>query len=214
MSTAHSHSPSVVHGSAPQDLVHGARSRDHLSDHEYDGIREYDNPTPGWWHLIFIGSVFFSIMYIAYYHFSPIAWSIEKAWQAEQNAEVKRLFAGKVLTPDEAGILAVAADEPLMQYAAGTFQTNCAACHAKDGGGINGVNLTDDHYKNIKKIPDFYTVITNGANNGAMPSWRTNFSDNERVLLAAYVMKLRGTTPASAKPPEGEVLPPFPKPTK
>jgi hypothetical protein len=88
------------------------------------------------------------------------------------------------------------------------------AAHAKDGGGINGVNLTDDHYKNVKKVPDFFTVITNGANNGAMPAWRTNFSDNERVLLAAYVMNLRGTKPASARPPEGEVLPPFPKPTK
>ncbi|MFN9977437.1 MAG: cbb3-type cytochrome c oxidase N-terminal domain-containing protein, partial [Phycisphaerae bacterium] len=64
MSTAHSNTPTVVHGSARQDLVHGARARDHLSDHEYDGIREYDNPTPGWWHLIFIGSVFFSIMYV------------------------------------------------------------------------------------------------------------------------------------------------------
>ncbi|MFN7337509.1 MAG: cbb3-type cytochrome c oxidase N-terminal domain-containing protein, partial [bacterium] len=28
-----------------------------ILDHEYDGIREFDNPTPGWWHAIFFASV-------------------------------------------------------------------------------------------------------------------------------------------------------------
>ena len=27
---------------------------DPFTDHEYDGIREYDNPTPDWWVAIFI----------------------------------------------------------------------------------------------------------------------------------------------------------------
>ena len=27
-----------------------------LTDHEYDGIREYDNPCPTWWHMIFLGT--------------------------------------------------------------------------------------------------------------------------------------------------------------
>ncbi len=205
MTTLSSHA-SHAHGGAA-DRHQSA----HLLDHEYDGIREYDNPTPGWWHLIFVGTFLFSIFYVAFWHFSPVAWSNEEDWQVAQNAEVKKLFAGREIKADEAGILSVSEDPMLMQYAEGTFRTNCAACHAKDGGGINGVNLCDDYYKNVKKLPDIFAVITNGANNGAMPSWRGNFSEKERVLLAAYVMSLRGTKPASPKNPEGEIIPPFPK---
>ena len=32
-----------------------------LLDHEYDGIREYDNPTPGWWVMLFILTIIFSV---------------------------------------------------------------------------------------------------------------------------------------------------------
>ncbi|HET9929555.1 MAG TPA: cbb3-type cytochrome c oxidase N-terminal domain-containing protein, partial [Polyangiaceae bacterium] len=32
-------------------------------DHEYDGIREYDNPLPRWWVNIFWGSFVFAIGY-------------------------------------------------------------------------------------------------------------------------------------------------------
>ena len=42
--------------------------RDQLSGHEYDGIQEYDNPTPGWWTAVFAVTVFFSFFYFVYYH--------------------------------------------------------------------------------------------------------------------------------------------------
>ncbi len=192
---------------ARQDVRH-----EHLMDHEYDGIREYDNPTPGWWHLIFLGSVVFSVFYYAYWEFSPLASSPEQAWAARQNAETQRLFAGiGEVTADDAGVRMLMRDEKLMNYAQGMYVGNCAQCHAKDGGGINGSNLTDDSYKNVKTLGDLVTVITNGAANGAMPAWRNNFTEKERVLLAAYVARLRGTTPANARQAEGERIDPWPK---
>ena len=39
-----------------------------LLDHEYDGIREFDNPTPGWWVWLFVASVIFAVFYFVYYH--------------------------------------------------------------------------------------------------------------------------------------------------
>lgn len=183
----------------------------HLLDHEYDGIQEYDNPTPGWWHLIFLGSVLISIIYYAFWQFSPAAWTIEDSWQAHQVAEYRRIF-GAVgnLAGDEDTIQRLRHDQQLLAVAQGIFRSNCAACHAGDGGGINGVNLTDDSYKNVKRIGDLFSVITNGANNGAMPKWEQRLSTNERVILASYVANLRGTKPAAPKAPEGEVIPPWP----
>jgi cytochrome c oxidase cbb3-type subunit 3 len=97
------------------------------------------------------------------------------------------------------------ADPKLMGVAASKFQGNCATCHARDGGGINGVNLTDNFYKNVKVMPDIFTVIVNGAAGGAMPA-QSAYSKNEQVLLAAYVASLRGTKPAAPKPPEGNEI--------
>jgi cytochrome c oxidase cbb3-type subunit III len=189
-----------------------ARPRDHLLDHEYDGIREFDNPTPGWWHLIFLASVFFSIFYFGFWQFSPLAYSKEEAWAIKQTAETKRLFASYAeLKPDEPTMIKLMKDEKLQAYAQGMFIGNCAQCHAKDGGGINGVNLTDESYKNVKVMTDIFNVIANGANNGAMPAWRNNFSEKERVLLASYIASLRGTKPANPKGPEGEPIAPWPK---
>ena len=38
-----------------------------LMDHEYDGIREYDNPLPGWWSAVFAATFVFAFLYFAYY---------------------------------------------------------------------------------------------------------------------------------------------------
>ena len=181
-----------------------------LTEHDYDGIREYDNPTPGWWHAVFLASVVFSWFYFMFYEFSPMASSERDIWAKTQVAEYTRLF-GKLgdLKNDEATILKLQAMPDMMQVAQGMFETNCAQCHAKNGGGINGVNLTDDHYKNVKALPDVYAVITAGAANGAMPAWRTNFSENERVLLAAYVASMRGLN-VVGRGPEGEKIAPWP----
>jgi cytochrome c oxidase cbb3-type subunit 3 len=183
-----------------------------LTEHDYDGIREYDNPTPGWWHAIFLASVVFSWFYFMFYEFSPMSSSERDIWTKAQVAEYTRLF-GKLgdLKNDEPTILKLQAMPDMMQVAQGMFETNCAQCHAKNGSGINGVNLTDDHYKSVRSLRDVYTVITAGAANGAMPAWRTNFSENERVLLAAYVASLRGLH-LTGRGPEGEKIAAWPAP--
>ncbi len=40
-----------------------------IEDHEYDGIRELNNPLPGWWLMTFYITVIFAVIYFAYYQF-------------------------------------------------------------------------------------------------------------------------------------------------
>lgn len=184
---------------------------DNLMEHEYDGIREYDNPTPGWWHAIFLLSIIFALFYAAFWHTSPMAWSEREAWQAEQVAEYQRLF-GEIgeLAADEPTILRMMGDARMLAVARGIFEGSCAACHARDGGGINGANLTDDFYKNVKTLPDLLTTISKGAGAGAMPAWENTLGQNQRVILAAYIATLRGTTPAAPRVAEGVEIAPWP----
>jgi len=189
-----------------------ANETDQLLDHEYDGIREYDNPTPGWWHVIFMCSVLFAVVYYVFWEYSPLAYSAQEAWKQRETADFKAIFGSYgELKPDEATILKLRSDEKLMAVADGIFQANCATCHLSDGRGQTGVNLTDDSYKNVKVVTDVFSVITNGANNGAMPAWGNRLSQNERVIIASYAARLRGTKPANGKGPEGVVIPPWPE---
>lgn len=182
---------------------------DQILNHEYDGIREYDNPTPGWWNWLFAITVVFSVAYWAWYHIGTESSTIQQDWEMRQVAEYQKIF-GKlgVLQPDEPTVQRMMADPQMLAVARGIFIGNCAACHGRDGGGINGPNLTDDTYKNVRVLGDFYNVISKGANNGAMPAWENRLSANERIILAAYAASLRGTSPASPKAPEGDIHPP------
>lgn len=182
-----------------------------LTGHVYDGIQEFDNPTPGWWNAIFVLTIVFSFCYVLYWHVSFMRSTIQDSWAADQRAEYTRIF-GEVgeLKADEATILAQMDHPEFMQVAQALFVGNCAACHRKDGTGDVGVNLCDDYYKNVTKVEDIHRVISDGANQGAMPPWKSRFSKNEIVVLSAYVASLRGTT-SGGKAPEGQQIPPWPK---
>lgn len=183
----------------------------HLLDHEYDGIAEYDNPTPGWWHTIFLGSVLFSAFYFFFFTFSPMAWTPEGRHAEAQRREFQRLFADiGELEPTQETILGLMGDPQWMPVAEGVFATNCVSCHGANGQGLVGPNLTDEHYKNVTEITGLADVIQNGAANGAMPPWGNRLHPNEIVLLAAYVADMRGQELSGPRGPEGEIIPPWP----
>jgi len=41
---------------------------DKVLDHDYDGIREYDNPLPPWWVNLFYITIVIAFVYLMYYH--------------------------------------------------------------------------------------------------------------------------------------------------
>src|SRR5688500_19115992 len=55
-------------GVAGDDSFANATSDAELIDHAYDGIREYDNPLPGWWYTSFWLAIVFAAGYWVWFH--------------------------------------------------------------------------------------------------------------------------------------------------
>lgn len=193
--------------------VHTTRAAapDSLTSHEYDGIREYDNPTPGWWFLIFGLSFIWACGYWARYELNTTPPTVHGEWEEELAEANKAMFAklGE-LKPDEQTIVSLSGNSDWMPVGASMFRANCAACHGRLGQGDVGPNLTDAVYKNVKTVIDIPTVIREGANGQAMPAWRGRLSENEIVLLSAYVASLRGQN-LRGRAPEGTPVAPWPE---
>jgi cytochrome c oxidase cbb3-type subunit 3 len=180
-----------------------------LMDHEYDGIREYDNPLPGWWTWIFWVTVVFSAVYVFYFHGAGP--SIEDRYQAAVARHVENLLAQLgVITPDNRTIVEFMGNEDWMSAMGGLFKGNCSQCHAVDGGGNVGPNLTDEHYKNVTEPADIFRVINEGVAGTSMKGWSDRLREPQMILLAAYVATLRGTEPAVPKEAEGDRIAPWP----
>jgi len=43
------------------------RDPDNTTGHDYDGIKEYDNPMPKWWQILYWAGVVFFIFYVLAY---------------------------------------------------------------------------------------------------------------------------------------------------
>ena len=186
-------------------------ANDSLTDHDYDGIREFDNPTPGWWHLIFWLTIAFSFSYFVYYHLGPSGRTLDAGYQAAV-AENLRLRFSEIgeLMPDEATLLQYMGQPEWLAVGQSTYVANCKSCHAEDGSGQVGPNLTDDHYKNVKNLTDLVAVILNGAAGQNMPAWRSRLHPNEIVLVSAYVANFRGKNLPGPRGQEGQIIPAWP----
>ena len=187
-------------------------SQENLTDHAYDGIQEYDNPLPGWWSWLFVATVFFAPLYYLFFHFGVEGRSIHDQYD-QHMASIFELRFEEIgtLEPDRETLLKYMNEPKWLAVGKVVYKTNCVSCHLSDGSGQVGSNLTDDLWKNVKKIEDIATVISEGAANGAMPAWKNRLSHpNQIVLTAAYVASLRNN-PIPGKQPEPEAveLPPW-----
>lgn len=189
--------------------------KDILTSHNYDGIQEFDNPTPGWWSWLFAGSIVFGLIYAFIFITCEDIFGVEASHERAETALLMRQFAELGELTGDAATLDRFVNDPDEQkwLAAGEsiFRANCVACHGTGGVGLSGsgANLTDDAYLHVRKVEDIVKVVNNGANNGAMPAWQNKLQANEVVLVSAYVASLRGTNAPGGTLPQGEEIPPF-----
>ena len=160
-----------------------------LLEHEYDGIREYDNPLPGWWVWMFAGSFVFSIGYFFHYHVShngaSIAESYEQDMRESRELEAKQSLS-QPITEDSLSKLTL--DAASMTDAQALFVTRCAPCHGAQGQGLIGPNLTDGSWiHGHGSLTDIYAVVESGVAAKGMPAWGRLLTPVELRKVVAFV---------------------------
>ncbi len=180
-----------------------------LLEHEYDGIREYDNPLPGWWVWMFWGSFFFSIGYVVHFHLTGNGKSVAATYENDVRvAREERAKESLKEAPTEAVLGRLMADKDLMLDAKVTFGERCAVCHAAAGQGLIGPNLTDENcIHGDGSLMETYEVVSEGVAQKGMPAWALQLKPIELRKVVAYVGSLRGTN-VPGKAPEGSACAP------
>ncbi len=180
--------------------------------HEWDGLKELNNPAPRWWLWVFLLSVLFSVGYWVVYpawptlsNFTGGAWGwTEYGELKDRQGEIAALRAKYEARFAAASLDDILKNRELYDYAraggAVAFKTNCAACHGMGAQGGSGYpNLNDDDWIWGGAPEQIYETIRYGAHNpnpkarqSQMPAWgRDGLLKPEDIdNVALYVQKL------------------------
>lgn len=175
---------------------------DNITDHEYDGIKELDNPPPRWIMLLFYITIGWSILYGAYYFWlkqgdHQDAEYVRKSTMHEQKYQIASLNTDELVALTDEASLA----EGKQVYA----DMACMACHGINGeGNAIGPNLADAYSIHGCDFQSVFNIIKNGNAAKGMTAFKGQISDDKIQKVSSYVMTMVGTNPANAKEPQGE----------
>jgi cytochrome c oxidase cbb3-type subunit 3 len=182
----------------------GGERRDHLLDHSYDDIQEFDNPLPRWWVLLFWVTVIVAPLYILYFHFGPGLLSIERydaAMLAFYDKQAQELLAlGEVTESTLAGLID---DASMMNGGKKIYQSKCSPCHGMFAEGAIGPNLTDRHWLHGPQLLDIYRTVREGVPEKGMLAWERQLRPAELLAVSSYVGSLLDSEPPNPKAPQG-----------
>ena len=180
-------------------------SEDHLLEHLYDGIQEYDNPLPRWWLAIFWATIIFTPLYILFFHFGPGMLEIERYDEAMMLATEKQMAAILAMGEIDENMLVGLMDDPsMMSGGKKVFVAKCATCHGMFGEGGIGPNLTDDHWLHGPQLMDIYRTVMEGVPAKGMLAWERLLRPAEILAVSAHVGSLLGSAPPNGKAPQGD----------
>ncbi len=182
--------------------------QDILTSHEYDGIREYDNPMPFWWKAVFLVTVIWSPIYVIGIEFGYIndyGEDLREDTAVVSSLRAKTMAAAPVV--DEALIVASAGDPARVAAGQKVFMATCASCHNQQGQGLIGPNLTDKFWLHGGSPMDIHKVVVEGVAANGMPAWGNIISIDDAINVTAFIATLQGTEPENPKDPQGEPYP-------
>lgn len=144
--------------------------------HEWDGIKELNNPLPRWWLWTFYGTVAWAIVYVILFPAIPLLNGAspgilgyssrgELAKEVAAADEAKAEFVTKIEATDVTEILG---DSDLTRFAVqggkSAYKVYCSQCHGAGAEGASGYpNLNDDDWLWGGTVDEIYTTIAHGV---------------------------------------------------
>jgi cytochrome c oxidase cbb3-type subunit III len=170
-----------------------------LPDHDYDGIREEDNPLPRWWVGLFWITIIFAIVYVPIVHIFEI---LPGAQLQRSVASAARLQEQRDLEAEASG----AFDKDPLVAGQKYYKTFCVTCHGQYAEGGIGPNLHDAYWIQSPAEDSIRAVIMNGVAAKGMPTWGPILGDRKIGTLVQYVASLyQVPLPVPGKKPEGQL---------
>jgi len=143
--------------------------------HEWDGIRELDNPLPRWWLWVFYACIVYSIGYCIYYPAIPlidgntqgIGGYSSRAELHQEMTAAEEGRAGLMAQIEATNVEDIAKNESLLRFAvsggASAFKVYCSQCHGSGAAGSPGYpNLNDDVWLWGGSVEAIHQSITHG----------------------------------------------------
>ncbi len=144
--------------------------------HEWDGIKELNNPAPRWWLWVFYACCGWSLWYWVVYPAWPVLSGATQGTSgytqfkelAASQGEIAARQAVYLKKMQGASFAQIMKDPELYAFAgaggASAFKDNCATCHGSGGAGGKGYpNLNDDDWLWGGTIEDIAFTIANGV---------------------------------------------------
>lgn len=191
-----------------------ARAREtETTGHDWDGIKELNNPLPRWWLWTLYATIIWGIGYSIAYPAWPLveratAGVLGYSTRAEVAAEIAAVEARNAAVNDAlaaADLTALAPDDPAHQFGvaggAAIFRANCSQCHGAGAAGAPGYpNLLDDSWLWGGTLADIETTVRHGIRHepdpdtrfSQMPAFGDMLTRDEIAATAEHVLALSG----------------------
>jgi len=180
--------------------------------HEWDGIKELNNPLPRWWLWTFYACIAFAVGYVIYYPAIPLLEGSTMGISGETNrsllhaelAQVDAAKAGLLSRIESTGLEDIRSNEELFRFAvaggSSLYKVNCSQCHGSGAQGAPGYpNLNDDDWIWGGDLDSIYTTIRHGVRNAEdddarvsqMPAFGDGVLETPQIAdVAQYVLQL------------------------
>lgn len=175
-----------------------------ISSHDYDGIKELNNPPPYWITLIFLVTIAFSMFYVIQFFGYPDNGKDQASLYEQKVAEFE---IKKAEMQQQASGGVVLNDTEVLAEGQKLFTgKGCLACHGMNGEGNNiGPNLTDNFWLNGCSTDDVAKIIREGKPEKGMTPYKNMMTERQIGYLTRFIKEsLVGSAPSNGKAAQGE----------